>query len=139
MEKDGDKLVKNIPDQDKAQEIKQKYISQTKSLQKIFFKAQIELAKTYNLPIIIHNRDSREDVLSILKETDFKNFIFHCYSEDLEYANKLIAFAPDCKISFSGIVTFKNATDIQDSAANIPLKNIIIETDSPYLAPEPHR
>jgi len=139
MEKDWDKLVKNIEDREKADEIKQKYISQTKSLQKLFFKAQIELARTYNLPIIIHNRNSREDVLEILKETDFKNFIFHCYSEDLEYAKKLILFAPECKISFSGIVTFKNAADIQDSATNIPLKNIIIETDSPYLTPEPLR
>ncbi len=139
MERDWDKLVKNISDKNKADEIKQKYISQTKSLQKLFFKAQIELAKTYNLPIIIHNRDSRENVLKILQETHFKNFIFHCYSENLEYARRLIVFAPECKISFSGIATFKNAQDIQDTAANIPLENIIIETDSPYLTPEPHR
>ena len=139
MKKDSDKLVKDIEDREKAQEIKQKYIKQKKELQKLFFKAQIELARSYQLPIIIHNRDSREDVLSILKETNCKNFIFHCYSEDLAYARELIAFAPDCKISFSGIVTFKNAADIQDTAANIALSNIIIETDSPYLTPEPHR
>ncbi|MDC0506240.1 TatD family hydrolase [Candidatus Gracilibacteria bacterium] len=139
MEKDGDKLVKNIADSEKAQEIKQKYISQTKALQKLFFRAQIELARTHNLPIIIHNRDSREDILKILKETDFKNFIFHCYSEDLDYARQLLAFSPNCKISFSGIVTFKNAADIQNTAANISLNNIVIETDSPYLTPEPHR
>ncbi len=139
MEIDGDKLVKNITDKQKAQEIKSKYISQTKALQKLFFKAHIELAKSYNLPIIIHNRNSKEDVFEILKETDFKNFIFHCYSEDLVYAKQLLEFAPDCKISFSWIVTFKNAADIQETAKNIPLKNIIIETDSPYLTPEPHR
>jgi TatD DNase family protein len=62
---------------------------------------QIKLAKKYNLPIIIHNRGSRNDVLEILKEKDFKNFIFHCYSEDLEYAKKLIEFSPECKLSFS--------------------------------------
>jgi TatD DNase family protein len=72
-----------------------------KDLQKIFFKAQIELAKKYNLPLIIHNRESKEDIFEILKETNFKNFIFHCYSEDLEYAKKLIKFSPECKISFS--------------------------------------
>jgi len=70
---------------------------------------------------------------------DFKNFIFHCYSENLEYANKLINFAPDCKISFSGIVTFKSAKDIQETAKNIDLKYILAETDSPYLTPTPFR
>ena len=107
--------------------------------QKLFFKAQIELAKKYNLPVIIHNRESKDDVLEILKETNFKNFIFHCYSENLEYAQKLLDFSPDCKISFSGIVTFKNAKEIQETAKNIPLKNILVETDSPYLTPTPFR
>jgi len=110
-----------------------------KKLQKLFFKAQIELAKKYNLPVIIHNRESKDDVLEILQETNFKNFIFHCYSENLEYAQKLLEFSPNCKISFSGIVTFKNALDIQKTAKNIPLKNILVETDSPYLTPTPLR
>jgi TatD DNase family protein len=110
-----------------------------KKNQKIFFKAQIELAKKYNLPIIIHNRDSKDDIFEILLETNFKNFVFHCYSENLEYAYKLINFSPECKISFSWILTFKNAKDIQETAKNIPLKNIIIETDSPYLTPTPLR
>ena len=107
--------------------------------QELFFKAQINLAKKNNLPIIIHNRDSKDDVLRILKETSFKNFIFHCYSENLEYAEKLIEFSPNCKISFSGIVTFKNAKEIQETAKNIPLINILAETDSPYLTPTPFR
>jgi len=110
-----------------------------KEEQKSFFKAQIELAKKYNLPLIIHNRESKEDILEILEETNFKNFIFHCYSENLEYAQKLIKFSPNCKISFSGIVTFKNALEIQETAKNIPLKNILVETDSPYLTPTPFR
>ena len=110
-----------------------------KEKQELFFKAQINLAKKNNLPIIIHNRDSKDDVLRILKETSFKNFIFHCYSENLEYAEKLIEFSPNCKISFSGIVTFKNAKEIQETAKNIPLINILAETDSPYLTPTPFR
>lgn len=108
-------------------------------IQKNFFISQIELAKRYNLPIIIHNRNSKEDIFKILKKTNFKNFIFHCYTEDLEYANKLIEFAPNCKISFSWIVTFNNAKDIQETAKNINLKNILIETDSPFLTPSPYR
>jgi TatD DNase family protein len=70
---------------------------------------------------------------------NFKNFIFHCYSENLDYANKLIKFAPECKISFSGIITFKNAKEIQETAKNINIKHILVETDSPYLTPIPFR
>ena len=110
-----------------------------KEEQKKFFIAQIKLAKKYNLPIIIHNRDSKDDVLKILKQMNFKNFIFHCFSENLEYAQKLLDFSPECKISFSGIVTFKNAQEIQETAKKIPLKNILVETDSPYLTPTPFR
>jgi TatD DNase family protein len=74
-----------------------------------------------------------------LEQENFKNFIFHCYSEDLDFANKLLQFAPNCKISFSGIITFKNAQKVQETAKNIPLKNILAETDSPYLTPVPFR
>ncbi len=126
-------IAKYIP------EIQEKVIKLKKDLQKIFFKAQIELAKKYNLPIIIHNREAKYDVFEILKKTNFKNFIFHCYSENLEYAEKLLNFSPNCKISFSGIVTFKNAKEVQQTAENIPLKNILVETDSPYLTPTPFR
>ncbi len=107
--------------------------------QKIFFQAQIELAKKLKLPLVIHNRESSEDIFEILQEIDFKDFVFHCFSEDLNYAQKLLAFAPKCKLWFGGIVTFKNAKNIQEVASSIPLENIIIETDSPYLTPMPHR
>ncbi len=110
-----------------------------KTLQKEFFINQIRLAKKYNLPIIIHNREARDDVFEILQNENFKNFLMHCYTEDLDFALKLINFAPECKISFSGIVTFNSAKSIQDTAKNIPLKNILIETDSPYLTPIPFR
>ena len=114
-------------------------IENKKNIQKIFFEEQILLAKKYNLPIIIHNRNSKDDVLSILKKMDFKNFIFHCYSENLDYANELIKFSPNCKISFSWIVTFKSAKEVQDTAKFINIKHIIAETDSPYLTPTPFR
>jgi len=118
---------------------KNKVINLKKKLQKVFFKAQIELAKKHSLPLIIHNRESKEDIFSILKESWYKNFVFHCFSEDLEYAEKLLKFAPECKISFSGIVTFKNAKEIQETVKKIPIKNILAETDSPYLTPTPFR
>ena len=110
-----------------------------KTIQKDFFIAQIKLAKKYNLPLIIHNRDAASDIFEILIQEDFKNFIMHCFCEDLEYALKCIEFAPECKISFSWIVTFNSAKDIQETATKIPLKNIIIETDSPFLTPTPLR
>jgi len=129
----------NKIDKEKCPDIITRISRNIKNYQELFFKAQIKLAQKYNLPIIIHNRNSKDDVFRILEELHFKNFIFHCYSENLEYAERLIEFAPNCKISFSGIVTFKSAKDIQDTAANIPLRNIIIETDSPFLTPTPLR
>lgn len=109
------------------------------SIQKNFFRAQMRLAKKLSLPIIIHNRSSADDVLEILQKENFKNFVFHCYSENLDYANKLINFAPECKLWFWWVLTFKSAKDVQETAQKIPLKNIIIETDSPYLTPTPYR
>lgn len=117
----------------------EKSIEEIKSLQKQFFIAQIELAKKLNLPVIIHNREAKDDILEILKSTDCKNFIMHCFSENLDFANACLDFAPKCMISFSWILTFNSAKDIQETASKIPLKNILIETDSPYLTPTPFR
>ncbi|MFA5916834.1 MAG: TatD family hydrolase [Candidatus Gracilibacteria bacterium] len=122
------------PPLSRGQELEQK-----KQLQKEFFITQINLAKKLDLPLVIHNRKAGNDVFEILQKTDFKNFIMHCYSENLEYAQKLLDFAPDCMISFSGILTFNNAKNVQETASKIPLRNILIETDSPYLAPAPFR
>jgi len=103
--------------------------------QKDFFKAQIELSKIINLPLIIHNRETKNDIFEIIKETNLKNFIIHCFSENLDYANKLISYSSNCMISFSWIVTYNSGKNIQETAKNIPLKNILIETDSPFLTP----
>ncbi len=110
-----------------------------KELQKYYFRAQIRLAKKLSIPFIIHNRDSWEDVWEILCQENYGNFVLHSFTEDYDYALKCLKKFPDAKISFSGIVTFKNAKDIQKAATKIPLKNIMIETDSPYLTPEPLR
>lgn len=108
-------------------------------IQKEFFRAQISLSKKLNLPIIIHNRSSADDVLDILIEMDCKDFVFHCYSEDLVYANRLLDHSPKCMLWFGGVTTFKSALWVQEAAQNIPLDNIMIETDSPYLTPSPFR
>lgn len=111
-------------------------ISESAKKQEDFFKAQIALAKKYNLPLIIHSRDSKFDTLRVLQELEAKKFILHCYSEDLDFAYKAIYFSPECKISFSGIVTYKSAKAIQNTAANIPLDRILVETDCPFLSPQ---
>ncbi len=132
-------LIKDLEESDLNQEEKNRIINKTKEKQKLFFIEQIKLASKLDLPIIIHNRDSKDDVFEILEKTEFKNFIFHCYSENLEYAEKLINLSPNCKISFSWIVTFSNAKNIQETAKNISIDNILAETDSPYLTPTPFR
>jgi len=116
------------------------YRNQNKFEQLDFFDKQIYLAKELNLPVIIHTRDADNDMLSIIKKhTNITNqkFLIHCFSGTLEFAKKLLNF--DCYISLSGIVTFKNATNIHEVARNIPLDRLLIETDSPYLSPHPFR
>jgi len=119
----------------------QSWISQSniREIQKEFFKAHIQLAQKLWLPIVIHNRDSSEDVFTILKEENCTHFVFHCFSEDIHYAKKLLEFAPNCMLWFWGVLTFKNAETTRTVASEIPLTNIMIETDSPYLTPMPFR
>lgn len=114
-------------------------IEAEKIIQKEFFVAQIKLAQKYNLPIIIHTREAKDDTLEIIKETGLKKFILHCYSEDLDFAYKCIYYSEECKISFSWIVSYKNALSVQSTAQNIPIDKILIETDCPYLSPQPVR
>lgn len=103
------------------------------------FRRQIKLAKRVKLPIIIHNRDAHKDVLDILleEEASVVGGIMHSFSGSLESAQELIKLGFD--ISFSGPITFKNARMPKHVASNIPLENILIETDCPYLTPEPFR
>ena len=103
------------------------------------FESQIRLAKKYDLPIIIHNRDASGDILEILKRNApfDRGGIIHCFSASLEWAKEVIKLG--FYISFSGSVTFKNAVNIQEVAKCIPEDKILVETDSPYLAPVPYR
>ena len=108
--------------------------------QKYNFEIQIELARQTKLPLIIHSRDADKDMIDIL-ENEMKNgefsFLLHCFSSSKELAYKGLDLGG--YISFSGILTFKNATELQNIAKNIPLDKLLIETDSPYLAPVPYR
>ncbi|MCB1178888.1 MAG: TatD family hydrolase [Leptospiraceae bacterium] len=102
------------------------------------FREFIELSIDVKAPIIIHSRDAAEDTYNILKEYKDKAFgVIHCFTYDREYAFKF--FELGYYISFSGIVTFNSAKDIQQAAKELPLEAILVETDAPFLAPTPYR
>ncbi|VAW25285.1 Uncharacterized metal-dependent hydrolase YcfH [hydrothermal vent metagenome] len=106
--------------------------------QQLAFKTQIKWAKEKNLPIVIHCRDAFDEIFEILEEVkDEKLFgIFHCFTGNLEQAKKAISY--NMKLGIGGVVTFKNGK-IDQFLNQIPLKNIVLETDAPYLAPTPFR
>lgn len=110
-----------------------------REIQQKWFRAQINLAKKLNLPIIIHNRESNKDVMDIIREEEAKAVggVFHCYSGSVEMAREVLN--NNFYISFSGVVTFKNARKIIDVVKFVPNDMFLIETDCPYLAPEPFR
>ena len=103
------------------------------------FRVHIQAARQTNKPLIIHTREAGDDTLGILKEEGegLVRGVMHCFTETLEFARASIDLG--FFISFSGIITFKNAQAIRDVAKVIPLESILIETDSPYLAPVPNR
>jgi TatD DNase family protein len=103
------------------------------------FRVHIEAAKQTNKPLIIHTREAREDTMDILEVENAEKAggIIHCFTENWETAKRALDIG--FYISLSGIVTFKSAKDLQEVAKKLPLDRILIETDSPYLAPVPHR
>ena len=103
------------------------------------FRQHIRAARLCNKPLIIHTREAAEDTLRIMEEegADTVGGVMHCFTESWEVAQK--AMALNFYISFSGIVTFKKAVGLKDIATRVPLERMLIETDSPYLAPVPHR
>ncbi len=109
-----------------------------KEAQKIAFKKQIEIANKYNLPIVIHTRDAVSDTLQILKENPVnKKGVFHCCPFNRELVKEALKLG--FYISFSGTVTFKNAKNAEEIVDLVPNDKFLIETDSPYLSPEPVR
>lgn len=115
------------------------YDTYPKEVQKEWFKKQIELANELKLPIIIHDRDAHGDTFEIIKNTKSSEIgcVLHCYSGNVELAKEYIKMG--CYISIPGTVTFKNNKKTREVVREIPLEYLLIETDSPYMAPEPHR
>ena len=107
-----------------------------KSIQKNIFNEQIELSKDLNIPIIMHNRNSDKDLLSIIESSKLDYGVVHCFSSDWDMAEKLLKL--DIKLSFTGMVTFIK-DPIEEVLKKIKLDDFFLETDSPYLAPNPHR
>ena len=108
-----------------------------RELQRKAFRAQMALAAELNLPAIVHERDAHGDGMAIVSEFPSVTGVFHCYSGSPEMANWLIARG--WYIGFTGVLTFKNARKAIEVAANIPLERLVLETDCPYMAPEPFR
>ncbi|CNL25499.1 metal-dependent hydrolase [Yersinia frederiksenii] len=108
-------------------------------LQQASFREHIRIGRELNKPVIVHTRDAREDTLAILREENAQECggVLHCFTEDKATAATLLDLG--FYISFSGILTFRNAEQLRDVARYVPLDRLLVETDSPYLAPVPHR
>ena len=105
--------------------------------QKKAFRMQMELARQTGLPVIIHERDAHDDGMRIVKEFPDVTGVFHCYSGSAEMARQLVKMG--WYIGFTGVLTFKNARKAVETAQAIPLERIVLETDCPFMAPEPFR
>ena len=101
------------------------------------FRAQMALARELELPVIVHEREAHADGMAVVDEFPTVKGVFHCYSGSLEMARELIGRG--WYIGFTGVLTFKNARKAVEVAANIPLERLVLETDCPYMAPEPFR
>jgi len=115
------------------------YDNSPRDIQRYWFERQIELAKELSLPIIIHDRDAHEDTIDIIKKTNAKQVggIFHCFSGSAQMAMDMLKH--NLYIAIGGPVTFKNARKTIEVVNAIPLDKLVVETDCPYLAPEPYR
>ena len=112
------------------------YEDTNKRLQNVVFKKQLELASKYNKPVIVHSRDAIQDTYNLLSQYKIQGSI-HCFSGSLEMAREFIKLG--FYIGIGGVVTYKNAKNLIRVIKNIPLEYIVLETDSPYLTPEPFR
>lgn len=115
------------------------YAKDGKETQQRRFKTHIQAARETQLPLIIHTRDARADTISLLREEGQGdvNGVLHCFTEDLDMAQKGMELG--FYVSISGIVTFANAEQLRDVVKNIPLERLLVETDAPWLAPVPYR
>lgn len=108
-----------------------------REIQKNAFRMQMALANELDMPVIIHEREAHDDGMRIVKEFPKVKGVFHCYSGSAEMARQLVNMG--WYIGFTGVLTFKNARKAVETAASIPLERIVLETDCPFMAPEPFR
>ena len=108
-----------------------------RELQQQVFRAQLQLAEELDLPVIVHDREAHGDSLSIIREFPNLRGVFHCFSGSAEMAKELVKLG--WMISFTGVLTYKNARKALEAADAVPLEHLMIETDSPYMAPVPNR
>ena len=115
------------------------YDNSPRDVQKYWFSRQIDLAKKLDMPIIIHDRDAHKDSMDILRNHDVSKIggVFHCYAGSVEMAKEVLDM--NMYIAFGGSLTFKKSVKPPEVAAFVPIERILIETDCPYLTPEPHR
>ncbi len=115
------------------------YDSSPRDTQRFWFSQQVDLAVQLDLPIIIHDRDAHADTMDILRKHDVKKIggVFHCYTGSAEMAKEVLGM--NLYIAFGGSLTFKKAQKPIEVAKSVPIERIVIETDCPYLTPEPHR
>lgn len=112
------------------------WVKDNKEQQKELFIKQLDIAKKYNKAVIVHSREAIQDTYDILKKYNLKGSI-HCFNSSLEMAREFIKIG--YKIGVGGVLTFKNSKKLQEIVKDIDLKDILLETDSPYLTPEPYR
>ena len=108
-----------------------------RALQQDVFRRQLELAQALHLPVIVHDRDAHGDCMAIVRDYPQVTGVFHCFSGSAEMARELVELG--WMISFTGVLTYQNARKAIEAAQAVPLERIMIETDSPYMAPVPHR
>ena len=116
------------------------YDHSDRAAQQRLFRLHIDVAREVQLPVIIHTRDAEEDTLAILEDELGKGAfpaLIHCFTASAEFGRQVLGLG--LSVSISGIVTFKSARDLQDFAREIPRERLLVETDSPFLAPVPHR
>ena len=108
-----------------------------KEIQKDVFRKHMKLAEELNLPVIIHDRDAHEDTLNIIKEFPNVKGVVHCFSGSVEFAKECLKLG--YYIGVTGVVTFKNAKKVVKVVKEVPVERLLVETDCPYMAPEPNR
>lgn len=113
------------------------YEDNPRQVQQYAFRLQMELARELDLPVIIHEREAHEDGLKIIDEFPEVRGVFHCYSGSAEMAKELVRRG--YYVGFTGVLTFKNARRAVEAACAVPLERIVLETDCPYMSPEPFR